>query len=157
MKYPSQSALQFVCLLLLLSPFISCLKEESSANLPVSNIPEIALLSVSPAAVHNLQDSLLFTMSYIDGDGDLGDYDVDSLSLWITDNRFPLTEKFHIIPLAPQGASIVITGELKVVLEHIILKDQSSVAEAATFTVQLKDRAGHWSNSVTSDTIMVLP
>lgn len=156
MKYPSHSAIKLACLLLFMSPFLSCLKEDSDANLPISVIPEIALLSVAPDTVHNLQDSLLFTVSYTDGDGDLGDYDADSLSLWITDNRFPLTEKFHIIPLAPQGASIVIAGELKVVLEHIILKDQSSVAETATFTVQLKDRAGHWSNSVTSDTILVL-
>ncbi|MEP7128968.1 MAG: hypothetical protein ABI729_08875 [Chitinophagales bacterium] len=134
----------------------SCKKDDSAANPAVSIVPEIALLSVSPTSVHNLVDSLLFVVSYIDGDGDLGDYEADSLSLWITDNRFPLTEKFHIIPLAPQGTSLVISGELKVLLEHIILKDQSSVSETATFTVQLKDRAGHWSNTVTSETITIL-
>ncbi|MBX7109230.1 MAG: hypothetical protein K1X61_11330 [Chitinophagales bacterium] len=143
-------------LLLAMLCFLHSCKKDDSANPPVSIVPEIALFSVAPSVVHNLQDSLLFVVSYIDGDGDLGDYAADSLSLWITDNRFPLTEKFHIIPLAPQGSSLVIAGELKVILEHIILKDQTATSEEATFTVQLKDRAGHWSNSVTSPVIMIV-
>lgn len=157
MTYRNYRELKWVNLLLLLCFLVSCKKDDGSINPSVSVVPEIALLSVSPDTVHNLVDSLLFTVSYIDGDGDLGEYDADSLSLWITDNRFPLTEKFHIIPLAPQGATIAISGELKVVLEHIILKDQSATAETATFTIQLKDRAGHWSNSVTSKNITVMP
>ncbi|MBK9733386.1 MAG: hypothetical protein IPO83_19200 [Chitinophagaceae bacterium] len=156
MKYLTNSNLKNGCILLMLLFLFSCKKDDSPANPTISKIPEITLLSVSPTAVHNLSDSLLFIVGYVDGDGDLGDYEADSLSLWITDNRFPLTEKFHIIPLAPQGTSLVITGELKVLLEHIMLKDQSSVSETATFTVQLKDRAGHWSNTVTSETITIL-
>lgn len=142
---------QFMLMLLL----FSCKKDDSSVNPPISDIPEIALQSVSPATVHNLTDSLLFVISYIDGNGDLGDYEPDTLSLWITDERFPLTEKFHIIPLAPQGASIVISGELKVILDHIILKDQSAISETANFTIKLKDRAGNWSNSITAGPVTV--
>ena len=92
-----------------------------------------------------------------DGDGDLGDYDADTLSLWITDTRFPLTEKFHIPPLAPQGSSISIEGDLHVTLEHIILESTTSMSEDATFTIKLKDRAGNWSNEVTSGTVTILP
>lgn len=142
------------CLLILL--LVSCRKDDSPANPPISDIPEIALKSVSPATVQNLTDSLLFVISYIDGNGDLGDYEPDTLSLWITDERFPLTEKFHIIPLAPQGASIVISGELKVILDHIILKDQSAISETANFTIKLKDRAGNWSNSITAGLVTVV-
>lgn len=158
MKQMKNDQLKVVLLLqIALTLFLfSCKKDDSSPNPAISIVPEIELRSVSPGTVHNLTDSLLFVISYVDGDGDLGDYDPDTLSLWITDNRFPLTEKFHIIPLAPQGTSIVISGELKVILDHIILKDQSAVSETATFTVKLKDRAGNWSNSVTSAPVTVL-
>jgi len=92
-----------------------------------------------------------------DGDGGFGDYDADTLSLWIADNRFPLTEKFHIPPLAPQGANISIGGDLLVLLEHIILESTTSMSEDATFTIKLKDRAGNWSNEVTSGPVTILP
>ncbi len=141
---------------LLLLFLISCNKDEVTSNPPISFIPEIALKSISPDTVHHLTDSLLFVISYIDGNGDLGDYEPDTLSLWITDERFPLTEKFHLIPLAPQGASIVISGELKVILDHIILKDPSALSETAQFTIKLKDRAGNWSNSVTAGPVTVV-
>lgn len=135
----------------------SCKKDDSTVNPPINDIPSIQLKSLTPDTVHNLKDSLLFAITYLDGDGDLGDYDPDTLSLWITDNRFPLTEKFHIIPLTPLGTTIAITGELDVVLDHIPLQDPNAISETATFTVKIKDRAGHWSNSVTSGNIVVLP
>ena len=136
----------------------SCGKDESTdPNPPISPIPAIELKSVSPNSIHQLSDSLVFEINYTDGDGDLGDYDADTLSLWITDNRFPLTEKFHIPPLAPQGTTIAITGTLNVTLDHIILKDQSASSESATFTVRVKDRTGNWSNEVISSAITILP
>ncbi|HYV95578.1 MAG TPA: hypothetical protein VE978_27635 [Chitinophagales bacterium] len=136
----------------------SCTKDESTdPNPPISPIPAIELKSISPGTIHQLSDSLRFEINYTDGDGDLGDYDADTLSLWVTDNRFPLTEKFHIPPLAPQGTTIAISGTLNIILDHIILKDQSASSETATFTVKLKDRAGNWSNGITSGNIVILP
>ena len=138
--------------------FLSCSKDQGSnpEEHPITDTPFIELSSVSPTTIHQY-DSLIFEVKYTDGNGDLGDYDADTLSLWITDNRFPLTEKFHIPPLAPQGSAIIISGTLSVTLDHIILKDASSTSETATFTVKLKDRAGNWSNEVTSGEIVVLP
>ena len=134
--------------------FSSCQKDDGPN--PISILPEIELKSVSPSSIQQF-DSLVFTIHYTDGDGDLGDYDADTLSLWITDNRFPLTEKFHIPPLAPQGAVITITGDLIVTLDHVILEDQASSSETATFTIKLKDRSGNWSNEVTSPSVTITP
>jgi hypothetical protein len=146
----------FLLLLLMLFLF-SCGKKNDGMNPPISAVPEIELLHLSSQTIHALQDSIVFAIKYTDGDGDLGDYDADTLSLWITDNRFPLTEKFHIIPLAPAGTNIVITGELDVTMDHVILKDQTAASETATFTIKLKDRARNWSNEVTSSTVTILP
>ena len=136
----------------------SCKKDNSSQPNPlISIIPLIELQSISPDTIHQLADSLVFQIKYTDGDGDLGDYDADTLSFWITDNRFPLTEKFHIPPLAPAGTTVAISGTLNAVLDHIILKDQNASSESATFTVKLKDRAGNWSNEITTAPVIILP
>lgn len=154
-RLPSLWLILSTALVLFLS---SCGKDSSTEpNPPISDTPSIELISVSPGTIHQLADSLFFQIGYTDGDGDLGDYDADTLSLWITDNRFPLTQRFHISPLAPQGATIPITGILNVTLDGIILKDQSASSETATFTIKLKDRAGNWSNEVTSGNITVIP
>ncbi|MCS6917155.1 MAG: hypothetical protein RMK52_03595 [Chitinophagales bacterium] len=136
---------------------LACKKEEPYTPQQLSPVPAIELISVNPASVRQLTDTLVFVISYTDGDGDLGDYHADSLSLWITDLRFPLTIRYHIPPLAPAETSIPITGELRAVLSGIILKDEQATSEQAVFTIRLKDRAGHWSNEVFSPPIVILP
>jgi len=134
----------------------SC-KKEPLGNDPlpkVSDTPSISLKSISPTVVKEL-DGIEFTIFYLDGNGDIGFYEADSNSLFITDNRFPLTEAFHVKPLAPYGSSIAIQGELVVTLNNVILKDPTKTSEQATFTIKLKDRAGNWSEEVTSSAVTV--
>ena len=48
-------------------PLFSCKKEE-----PISETPSIEFVEVSPRQVVAFQEKLIFTISYTDGDGDLG-------------------------------------------------------------------------------------
>jgi len=147
-----------VFLLVCIFHWNGCRKDSPSPLIPaISIIPQIQLMAVVPDSIHQLSDSLVFYLRYTDGDGDLGDYSADSSSLYVTDNRFPLTMEYHIAPLAPSGTAVAITGVLPVVLKHIILKNGAAAAEAATFTLQLKDRAGHRSNRATTGVITILP
>jgi hypothetical protein len=123
---------------------------------PVSDTPSISLKTVIPTTVKQLDDPIEFTIMYTDGNGDLGFYEADSHSVYVTDNRFPLTATFQLQPLAPMGTDISIQGELVVTLDDIILEDTSSTSEHATFTIKLRDRAGNWSNSVTSGIVTVV-
>jgi hypothetical protein len=123
---------------------------------PVSDTPSITLKSVVPMTVTQLQDPIEFTISYLDGNGDLGYYEADSNSVFVTDNRFPLTEGFQVQPLAPAGADISIQGELVITLDDVILEDSTNASEQATFTIQMRDRAGNWSNAVTSGVVTVV-
>lgn len=123
---------------------------------PISDTPSISLKSVVPATVRQLVDPVEFTIFYLDGDGDLGFYEADSNSIFITDNRFPLTEAFQLQPLAPAGSDIAIQGELVVTLDDVILADTNNTSEQATFTIVMRDRAGHWSNSITSGVVTVV-
>jgi len=77
--------------------------------------------------------------------------------VYITDERFPLTEGFHLPPLAPDGAGVAITGVLTVVLPRTILQDPGAASEQVVFSIRLRDRAGNWSNTVQSESLTVLP
>lgn len=129
-------------------------KEDPVPNDPISTIPEIELVSVTPGTITEFDD-LVFTLMYTDGDGDIGTSDADEKVLEIVDNRFPVTHEFHVQPLAPSGSTITIQGNLAITLENVILKDQANSSETATFTIRLKDQAGNWSNSVTSSSVTI--
>ena len=141
--------------IIIASMLLSACNKDEEINPPISEVPEIELMSVSPGTVVALEDSIVFLIHYIDGDGDLGYNEPDSMSLYITDNRIPLTESFFVPWLAPEGSKITIEGDLEVQLHNTILVDPDSDSETVTFTVWMRDRAGNLSNSVTTGPITV--
>ena len=132
-----------------------CKKDEvSEPNPTIPDTPEIEVTAVTPSSIQQFQD-LTFTINYTDGNGDLGSPDADDAVVFITDNRAGIQHEFHVPPLAPAGETIAIQGNLLVVLEGVILLDQNSSSESATFTVQIKDQAGNFSNSVTTSSVTI--
>ena len=136
--------------------FAGCKKEEPIINPPLPDEPYIEIRSTSPGTVTAFEDSIVFIIYYEDGNGDLGYNSPDSLSLFVTDTRIPLTESFFVPLLAPEGADIAIQGELKVVMNNTILVDPDAASENVNFEIQLKDRSGNLSNVVVSQNITVL-
>ncbi len=152
----------FFVVLALLSVF-SCTKEKMSTIeddlLPGIDIePEIELLSVSASQVKAYEDPLVFKIKYLDGDGDLGTEDPDDYTIELVDQRDPglLIFLYHLSPRAPLNASIAIQGELDIVLDHTILLNAANNAETTTFTLRIRDRAGHWSNTAESGVVTVV-
>ncbi len=135
----------------------SCKKDDSDILPPISEVPAIELWSTGPSSVVALEDSIIFVLHYIDGDGDLGFNDPDSMSLYVTDNRIGLTQEMFVPLLAPEDASVSIQGELEIELQNCIMTDPDATSETVTYTLRLRDRSGNWSNSVTSPPIIVTP
>ena len=136
----------------------SCKKDKSNDPIQkASNTPVIELVSVTPTTVHALQDSIVFTIKYTDGDGDLGFAEADSMTVFLTDKRFPIVNPFHVQPLSPLGTTISITGNLEIILNNTILKDNASASESAVFEIKIRDRANNYSNVLTTPAITVLP
>jgi hypothetical protein len=148
-----KQSLIYVAFGLLLPSLSACKKEQIQAP---SAVPVVELRSVSPERITALQDSIVFLLAYTDGDGDLGFAEADSAVVYLTDERFPITERFHMPPLAPEGAVIPITGVLRIVLGQTILQDAASVEEPVTFSLRIRDRAGNWSNTVQTEGLKVL-
>ena len=136
---------------------IGCGKDDEIINPPMSDVPAIELINVSPTTVTALGDSIVFIIHYEDGNGDLGFNAPDSMSLYIIDHRIPLTESFFVPLLAPEGADIAIQGELEVVLNNTILVNPDATSETVEFEIQLRDRSGNYSNVLVAPVITVFP
>lgn len=149
---------QNIFLLALVFLFVSCGKNDPDELL--TEVPTIELVKVIPESneVQQYTDELTFTISYTDGDGDLGTEDPDVPTIELIDTRDPDILKFdyHLSPRTPDDSEIKITGELNVVLNHTIIIDENNNSETTTFKIRIKDRAGNWSNEVETGVITVL-
>jgi hypothetical protein len=141
-----------------LLPFLSC-KKKSENTLPTVPLePVLTFESINKTRVKAFSDSLVFTVSYTDGDGDLGDFISDSLSLYLFDTRSAsLYERYHLAPSVPANVKVTIQGKFRVVLDHTILVNSTITSETSVFKIKVKDRAGHWSNLVSSPIVTITP
>jgi hypothetical protein len=124
---------------------------------PLGNIPVIEFENISTTDVVEYQDTIIFTIFYQDGNGDIGTLDPDASTIELIDNRdsVNLIFNYHLSPRSPAGSEIAIQGTLDVVLEHSIILDDNNASEETTFSLRIKDEAGNWSNRVDSPTVVV--
>lgn len=120
----------------------------------ISDVPEISFESVAPNVVTEYQDSLYFTISYRDGNGDLGQNNTDDNNLFIQDSRNQVAYGFRIQQLAPDNSNIAIQGKLNVILASTAIVNGGS-SESVTYTIWVVDRAGNESNKVTSSSVTI--
>jgi hypothetical protein len=105
--------------------------------------------------VTQFQDSLIFRISYKDGDGDLGE-NIDTVyNVFLTDSRNKVTYKYRLQELAPLASNISIQGNVNIKLNGVGLLDENADQETASFSIYVKDRAGNSSNTVTSSVITI--
>jgi hypothetical protein len=126
-----------------------CTKDE-----PISNVPEISFVSATPQTLTAFADSLTVTISYRDGDGDLGENDTDDNNLFMEDSRNEVVYGFRIRQLAPDNATIAIQGNLNIAVPNVPIIGSRNT-ESFTYTIHVTDRAGNESNRVTSTVITV--
>lgn len=120
----------------------------------ISEIPEISFESVVPNVVTEYQDSLYFTISYRDGNGDLGENNTDENNLFIQDSRNDVTYGFRIQQLAPTNSDIIIQGNINVTLDNTAIID-GGASESVSYTIWVVDRAGNESNRISTSTVTV--
>ena len=97
---------------------------------------------------------IIFSISYQDGDGDLGENDPNVKNLFLQDQRNGITYEYRIQELAPQGADIAIIGTIDIVLNTTSITDGSNEQEV-TFDIYAIDRAGNSSNTITSSPLTI--
>jgi hypothetical protein len=134
---------------------LSCEKNEDPKTF--NPTPAITLESITPSdRIVAYQDSVVLVLGYEDGDGDLGENNDSTQNLFIQDSRLDKPYSFRIKMLAPQGAQVPIKGRLRVVLPSVGLI-KADTTEQATFAIHIMDRNKNKSNTVTTNTIQIVP
>ena len=147
--------------------FAAC---EQPPNYPIE--PEIEYVGVNrniiaQGSFNAPLDTLIVTFSFTDGDGDIGD---DSLTnVFLFDSRTgDLAEPIKVKPIPSQGTGNGISGEISVKIPNkpnricCIIGNTSCVSnpeqpiDTFSYTIQLRDRAGHFSNKVQTEPITIL-
>lgn len=127
-----------------------CKKEEL-----FSEVPAIELITFGPQTAVEFQDSIFFSISYTDGDGDLGENGTDDHNLIVTDSRIGVNYKYRIKLLVPNGANVPIKGVLNFSIPNTFITDGSN-SQPVNYAIQVTDRAGHASNVVTAGPISII-
>lgn len=127
----------------------ACKKDSATGTAPV-----IKLISVSATDIKEFKDSLTIEIEYTDGDGDIGEDDPDKNSLQIKDRRLTEADFYFVKPLAPPDSDIKITGRIQVQIKNTFLLGTGN-AEITQFDIKLRDKAGHWSNSINTPNITI--
>ena len=120
----------------------------------ISEVPEIEFVSATPQTVIAYQDSLVVTISYRDGDGNLGENDTDQNNLFLEDSRNGVVYGFRIRQLAPDDATIAIEGNLNVTMPNVPIIGSGNT-ESLNYSIWVVDRAGNESERVSSSAITV--
>lgn len=136
------------CLIIVLA--MSCKTDDEE----VIFYPEIAFVTMSNNDVVEFDNEVSITFSYLDGDGDIGYADPDTYSLKIKDGRLEDYDWFHIPPLTPDNLPLEIDGNFTVNLPPLFLLGNGG-DETTSFTFQLQDRAGNWSNQVITPEVLI--
>ena len=127
----------------------SCEKEQV-----ISDTPIIEFKSVSPATVQEYSDDIIITISYSDGDGDLGENNPDIHNLFLEDNRNGIVYQFRIPHLAPDNNSIAIEGDFNITINGSGITDESS-SQQVNYAIYVTDRAGNKSNTIITSSITI--
>lgn len=129
----------------------SCKKDE---KIEISATPAIEFISITPSTAVEYQDKITITISYKDGDGDLGENTPDVKNLFLTDTRNNVTYQYRVSQLAPSGQATAIKGTLTIELKNTAITNGAS-SQSLSFSVFLKDRTGNISNTVSTSAITV--
>lgn len=129
-----------------------CTKEVDNG---LSDIPKIEIRQVSPLTIEEFDGNATVYLKYEDGDGDLGFSEADSLSLEVWDARLSEPDWYYVPALAPINENLSIRGELQIVLNGTFILGNGT-QETTTFTIRIRDRAGHWSNTVQTPVITIV-
>lgn len=128
--------------------FCSCKKKDESSA------PVIRFVSINSTEILQFKDSLVITFKYTDADGDLGEIDPDKNSLQIKDRRLAEADYYFVKPLAPPGSKIQINGTIAVKVKNTFLLGTGN-SEITNFDLKLRDRAGNWSNGISTPEITI--
>jgi hypothetical protein len=124
-------------------------------------------LSIAQGSPGSISDTLTLTFSFTDGDGDLG-FPRDSFDIFFTDSRTADFTDQRRLPVIPdEGIGNGIEGKIVLrfpnqplgiccISEGNTCQPQPGTVDTFSYTLQIKDRAGNFSNKIQTETVTIL-
>lgn len=121
------------------------------------NKTQIVAQTIPENANRNL-DTLIITFSFTDGDGDLGKSEGDTTyNVFLIDSRLGNAgESFQIKTIPQAGVTNGISGEMTVKIPKIFCFPNSAPRDKMTYSIQILDNAGHYSNIIQTPEIELI-
>lgn len=123
--------------------------------------PAITFISVEPLVVTEITDSIVITIGFTDGDGDLGLPEEDTTSdVTIFDKRRGLPAfgdilyPYRMPVVTPPGNNKQISGEVRLVIQNTFRRPGLST-DTVHYSIQIRDRALRESNVVETPDIVI--
>ena len=148
-SYLKHNSTVLICIAFLAISLLACKKKEEIPPNPV-----IEFKSISETQVVSFENEITLTISYEDYQGDIGESDPDKKTVKVKDSRLDDADWYHIPPITPDEMEIHTKGEFEIILSPLFLLGNGT-QETATFSIQLQDRMGNRSNTVTSPVITI--
>jgi hypothetical protein len=135
------------------------------------NEPVITFEALNKAQIYQFTngplDSLQIHFSFTDGDGDLSQTGSDSIDVFLTDSRLGLQTPFRLPMIPPEGTGNGISGDIFINLinttgiccifnNRLCAEEPTYPIDTLSYTIQIKDRAGNFSNIIRTDVIEIL-
>jgi hypothetical protein len=140
----------FMLLFLVFALSGGCKKEAT-----IERIPTLEFVSISESEVIEFTNAVEVVIKFTDGDGDLGSPNPDVNTLRVKDSRLLNYDWYHVPPMTPDLEELQIEGSYTVTLNPLFILGNGD-AEEATFTLQIKDRAGNWSNAIVTPSVQII-
>jgi len=139
----------------------SCIKPPDYPDEPV-----IEFISIGKNVLNQNVDTTLVTISFTDGDGDLGEVDGSTVENFIlTDTRTGFQIPYRIPFIPQQGVGNGISGEIAVNIRAECcvptnglpcIPNPGQLPEEIIYTIQVIDRSGNLSNIITMPSIQLI-
>lgn len=128
----------------------ACSKED-----PVDPAPVIEFQSISDEVVVEFENEVAVTFHYQDANGDIGYQNPDIYALRVKDARLLEYDWYHIPPITPELEELQVEGTFTFYLNSLFLLGNAD-QEITTFSIQVKDRAGNWSNQIITPEVLIV-
>ena len=158
MRYPCKATqfLGMACVLAVGLAYGGCGKKFSS-----STTPQITYGSISPQIAREAKDTININMTFLDGDGDLGPANNEdtTTNVFVIDRRSGnsvLSFTYRLPYITPPGSNKAIKGDIQLHLPQPFRR-LGHPRDTAKFDVQIADRAGHRSNTITTSPVIIIP
>ncbi|MEM7573576.1 MAG: hypothetical protein AAF433_11770 [Bacteroidota bacterium] len=113
-----------------------------------------------------VRDTLRIFFSFTDGDGDLSRLDSNTNDVFLFDSRFPDSPtRLNFPDIEEEGTGNGISGDATIVIDNfalqlcclrddeICVQDQSFPVDQFRYSIQVRDRAGNFSNVIDTEEI----